>query len=107
MPVNKGSARGYHQPPVGVVARTKGIAESMIRELGLRNAIAINTTGEQVRGKALRALVVDDGVWPMSAELEAAVLPALDDSAGYVMHLSRHDPRPKRRRRLVEPAVNL
>lgn len=84
--------RTLHQPPVGVLAANCNIAESLIRELGLRNAVAINPSGRQCRGMGLRALLVDESAWPLSSPAKAAVLPALEKEHGYVMAVHRYDP---------------
>jgi hypothetical protein len=84
-------ARGKPVPPVGVLARTKNIAESWIREMGIRNAMAISvySDGIQARGATLSALIVDADVWPMTRAVSDAVLPALRATRGDVIKMQR------------------
>lgn len=81
-------------PRVGVVAATNNIAQSLIRELGIRDAypFSANHVAIQCRGQALAALVVDEDVWPLSKDAMASLRPALVHSGGYILRLSRHDP---------------
>lgn len=87
------SLRQYRQPPVGVLARTKGLAVSLAAELGLSNAVPLSpdTLGTTCRGMALRALLVDDGLWPLSPPHLRVVRPALKLGGGDAMVLNRID----------------
>lgn len=81
------------EPPVGVVSKTVNIAASLIKELNIRNGIPISLVGTQARGVHLKALLIDDEVWPLTRERARDLMPALALYGGYVLRVSRHDPK--------------
>lgn len=82
-----------HPPRIAVMASTKTIAESVIRELGLSKAIALNPSPYAMRGMALSLLLVEESAWPLSSHTQQVALAALAAEHGYVMRLERHDPK--------------
>lgn len=77
------------RPPVGVVAGTKPVAESIIRELGLTNAVPISRRSG-ARGYVLSALVIDEGALPLTEKAWHELAPALlPDSCHHVYELRR------------------
>jgi hypothetical protein len=80
-------------PRVGILAPTKNLAASWGRELGIQRVVALSPTSHAARGTNLAALVVDESLWPLNAEMEAALLPTLAWEHGYIYRMMRMDPR--------------
>jgi hypothetical protein len=83
-------------PRVGVLALSKSIAQSLARELGLSNPVLLSPQGVSSgsgRGVNLSALIVEDTLWPMRQDVAAALLPCLSRDRGYILKLSRIEPR--------------
>jgi hypothetical protein len=81
------------EPPVGVVAKTVNLAAALIKELNIRNGIPMSMVGNQARGVNLKALLIDEEVWPLPIERARQLLPGLAHYGGYVLRVSRHDPK--------------
>lgn len=78
-------------PPVGVFAATEVIARSLIRELGIKNAVGIGRLSN-IRGFHLSAILVDNSAWPLTKENRQELLPCLAKEQGYILHVKRYDP---------------
>lgn len=78
-------------PPVGVLAATQNLATSLARELNIHHAIALGSSSTG-RGIHLKALIVDESV-NFTKELEQQYLPCLQHHAGYILRVSRCDPK--------------
>ncbi|APD18176.1 hypothetical protein SEA_HAMMY_3 [Mycobacterium phage Hammy] len=81
--------------PVGVVAGTKPVAEAIIRDLGLTNAVPISRrTG--ARGFTLSALIFDDSALPLSEKAWHELAPSLlPDRCDHVYELRRLSDSPR------------
>lgn len=83
-------------PPVGVLASTKNIASSIARELNIKNAFPLSPLSLNAgRGVDLAVLLVDDSAWPISEYTKAELLPCLKRLDGYILRITRHDPKKK------------
>jgi hypothetical protein len=80
------------EPPVGVMAKTKHIASSLAKELNISGAVPLSANCVSVRGCELKALIVDQGVWPLTETVLQAVRPALYRHRGYILYMERADP---------------
>lgn len=80
-------------PRVGILAPTKNFAASWGRELGIQRALALSPTAHGGKGVHLAALIVDESLWPLNKEIEAALLPTLAREHGYIFRMMRVDPR--------------
>jgi hypothetical protein len=87
--------------PVGVLASTRNLAETLARELRITHPVVLSPRSVRdgaLRGVNLTVLLVDSSVWPIDPLVATAVLPALERTLGYILRLDRIDPQVARRR---------
>lgn len=91
-----GRNRAFNLPPVGVLAVTQNVARSLANELNINSAVCLSPTSTSGRGVSLSALLVDESAWPMTEVTKRNLLPCLAQYQGYVLRLSRHDPKKRK-----------
>lgn len=81
--------------PVGVLAPTLGLAQSLASEMGIRQPVILSPRSVSLggcRGSNLAALLVEESSWPLTEEVENALLPCLAQDKGYVLRIRRYEP---------------
>lgn len=83
-----GQPLGFKRPPVGVIAPSVTLAESLARELHIAKPVKLspNTIKKgALGGKQLGTVLVEDSVWPLDPVVMGSVLEALAKHLGSVL----------------------
>lgn len=91
MPLSRPNRLSTPQPRVGVLAKSQSLAASLARELGIKNPVLMSMGSSAGRDMDLRAILVDDSSWPLDLTSRRRLLPCLEESKGYILHVTRHD----------------
>ena len=79
---------GHTRPPVGILAPTVSLAESLARELHITKPVKLSPDTikkGKLHGQQLGAMLVDESVWPLDPAIMSSVLEALAHSLGSVL----------------------
>ena len=78
--------------PIGILASTLNVGQSLASELAITSPVLLSPgSSSPAGGQSLGALLVEDGVWPLSPRLCRELLPALSWNRAYVYHIQRYE----------------